>query len=97
MTNLEQPRPVSRAVVNAHKARMIAETRAWRLRGLREQSHLTRVELATELNVSKNRVSNIERGNIDDTQVASLHRYVQALGGRLRSEVQVGDVTFQIA
>ncbi len=100
MTNLDQlkqRRPARREKVDAHKDRMIAETRAWRLRELREQFDLTQVELAAELDVSQNRVSRIERGDIDKTQVDTLRRYVEALGGKLRLEVQVGDDTFQIA
>lgn len=100
MTNLDQlkqRRPARRKVVAAHKDRMLAETRAWRLRELREQFDLTQVELAAELDVSQNRVSRIERGDLDKTQVDTLRRYVEALGGKLRLEVQVGDDTFQIA
>ncbi|MBK8459525.1 MAG: helix-turn-helix transcriptional regulator [Micropruina sp.] len=100
MTNLDQlkqRRPARRKVVDAHKGRMLAETRAWRLRELREQFDLTQVELAAELDVSQNRVSRIERGDLDKTQVDTLRRYVEALGGMLRLEVQVGDDTFQIA
>ena len=100
MTNLnqlKQRRPVRRDKVDAHKDRKIAETRAWRLRELREQFDLTQVELAAELDVSQNRVSRIERGDLDKTQVDTLRRYVEALGGHLRLVVQVGDDTFQIS
>lgn len=100
MTNLDQlkqRRPARRKVVDAQKDRMLAETRAWRLRELREQFDLTQVELAAQLDVSQNRVSRIERGDLDKTQVDTLRRYVEALGGKLRLEVQVGDDTFQIA
>ena len=97
LDQLKQRRPARREAVDAHKNRMIAETRAWRLRELREQFDLTQVELAAELDVSQNRVSRIERGDIDKTQVDTLRRYVEALGGHLRLIVQVGDDTFQIA
>lgn len=97
LDQLKQRRPARREAVDAHKDRMIAETRAWRLRELREQFDLTQVELAAELDVSQNRVSRIERGDIDKTQVDTLRRYVEALGGHLRLVVQVGDDTFQIA
>lgn len=100
MTNLEQlkqRRPGRRDVVEAHKERMIAESRAWRLRELREQFDLTQVELAAELDVSQNRVSAIERGDLNKTQVDTLRRYVAALGGQLKLEVRVGDETFQLA
>lgn len=100
MTNLEQlkqRRPPRGAVVGAHKERLLSETRAWRLKELREQSDLTQVELAAALEVSQNRVSRIERGDLDKTQIDTLRRYVEALGGKLRLEVQLGDETFQLA
>lgn len=100
MTTLNQltaQRKPRRDVVDAHKERMRAETRAWRLRELREQLDLTQVELAHLLAVSQNRVSKIERGDIDKAQVDTLRRYVEALGGTLHLEVQVGEDTFKIA
>lgn len=90
-------RPVDRAAVNAHKKRMVDEVRAYRLRELREASELTQVELAGRLHVSQNRVSRIEHGDIDRAQVDTLRKYVEALGGRLRVEVELGDERIQIA
>lgn len=71
--------------------------RAYRLRKLRESLHLTQSELAAELQVSQNRVSTIERGDLAKAQLDTLRRYVQALGGTLNREVQLGDETFKIA
>ena len=73
------------------------EVRAYRLRELREASELTQVELAGRLHVSQNRVSRIEHGDIDRAQVDTLRKYVEALGGRLRVEVKLGDERIQIA
>ena len=97
MEELLAKRPVDRAAVNAHKKRMLDEVRAYRLRELREASQLTQVELAGRLHVSQNRVSRIEHGDIDRAQVATLRKYVEALGGRLRVEVELGDERIQIA
>ncbi|MGP0221445.1 MULTISPECIES: helix-turn-helix domain-containing protein [unclassified Paenarthrobacter] len=90
-------RPVDRTAVDAHKKRMLDEVRAYRLRELREASELTQVELAGRLHVSQNRVSRIEHGDIDRAQVDTLRKYVEALGGRLRVEVELGDERIQIA
>lgn len=90
-------RPVDRPAVNAHKKRMLDEVRAYRLRELREASELTQVELAGRLHVSQNRVSRIEHGDIDRAQVDTLRKYVEAVGGRLRIEVELGDERIQIA
>ena len=97
MEELLVKRPVDRAAVNAHKKRMLDEVRAYRLRELREASELTQVELAGRLHVSQNRVSRIEHGDIDRAQVDTLRKYVEALGGRLRVEVELGDERIQIA
>jgi len=90
-------RPVDRIAVDAHKKRMVDEVRAYRLRELREASELTQVELAGRLHVSQNRVSRIEQGDIDRAQVDTLRKYVEALGSRLRVEVELGDERIQIA
>ncbi|MCA4135300.1 helix-turn-helix domain-containing protein [Arthrobacter sp. M4] len=99
MTSIEEmlaKRPVDRAAVDAHKKRLLDEVRAYRLRELREASDLTQVELADRLHVSQNRVSRIEHGDIDRAQVDTLRKYVEAVGGRLRIEVELGDQRIQI-
>ena len=68
-------RPADREAVEAHKSHMLAEVRAYRPRELRETSSLTRVELAARLNVSQNRVSRIEHGDIERAQVVTLRKY----------------------
>jgi ribosome-binding protein aMBF1 (putative translation factor) len=90
-------RPVDRAQVDAHKRRMLEEARAYRLRELREASGLTQVELAARLGVSQNRVSRIEHGDIERAQVDTLRKNVEAVGGHLRVEVELGDERIQIA
>ncbi|MFF2299641.1 helix-turn-helix domain-containing protein [Arthrobacter sp. NPDC058127] len=67
------------------------------LRELREASDLTRVVLAARLRVSQNKVSRIGQGDIDRAQVDTLRKYVEAVGGRLRVEVELGDDRIQIA
>ena len=90
-------RPVDRTVVDAHKKKMLEEVRAYRLRELREASHLTQTEVAGRLQVSQNRISQLEQGDIDRTQVDTLRKYVEAVGGELVVEAQFGDERIQIA
>lgn len=97
LEELLQARPVDRQRVDAHKKQMLEEARAYRLRELREASALTQVELAHRLQVSQNRVSRIEHGDIERAQVDTLRRYVEAVGGKLRIEVELGDDRIQIA
>ena len=72
LSELLRERPVNRTAVNAHKKRMRDEMRAFRL--------------AERLQVSQNRVSQLEQGDVERTQVDTLRRYVEALGGKLRVE-----------
>lgn len=89
-------RSLDRDTVDAHKKRMLNEVRAYRLRELREALELTQVELASRLEISQNRVSQIEHGDIDRSQVDTLRRYVEAIGGNLRIEVELGEDRIQL-
>jgi predicted transcriptional regulator len=89
-------RPVDRDVVDEHKKRMLDEVRAYRLRELREALNLTQIELADLLDVSQNRVSRLEHGDLERTQVDTLRRYVEAVGGQLHVEVEIGSRRIQI-
>ncbi|HKT56174.1 MAG TPA: XRE family transcriptional regulator [Microbacterium sp.] len=64
---------------------------------MREASRLTQVELAARLHVGQNRVSRIEHGDIERAQVDTLRKYVAAVGGQLRVEVELGDERIRIA
>lgn len=97
LEDLLRERPVDRAVVDAHKKHLLDEVRAYRLRELREASNLTQMELAARLHVSQNRVSRIEHGDVERAQVDTLRKYVEALGGTLRVEVEYGEERIQIA
>ncbi len=97
LSDLLRERPVNRQAVDAHKKRMIEEVRAYRLRELREALSLTQVQLASRLHVSQNRVSRFEQGDIERAQVDTLRKYVEALGGTLRVEIEYGDERIQIA
>ena len=90
-------RPVDREKVDAYKKGMLEEVRSYRLRELRERLDLTQVELAKRLEASQNRVSKIEHGDIERSQLDTLRRYVEAVGGELSVEVKFGDERFLIA
>jgi len=90
-------RPVDPAELERLKEEMRAYARAWRLREVREAQSMTQVDVAGELGIGQNRVSQIERGDIDHTQVSTLRRYVEALGGHLNIEASFGDTRYIIA
>ena len=88
LQDILRTRPVDRVRVEQQKRRMRYQLRAYRLRELREESELTQVALAELLQVSQNRVSRIERGELDRTQLDTLRRYVEALGGTLHLQAE---------
>ena len=61
--------------------RVLDEVRAYRLRELREVLDLTQVELAALLEVIQNRVSRLEHGDIERTQVDTRRPYDEVVGG----------------
>ena len=79
-----------------HRARFDAEVRAYRLRQLREAQHVPQSDIAAAMRVSQSRVSRIEGGEIDRTEVGTLQAYIRALGGRLRLIADFGDETLVI-
>ncbi|MBU6265585.1 MAG: helix-turn-helix transcriptional regulator [Actinomycetales bacterium] len=89
--------PSDPSQVEAHKKRMMAEVRAYRLKELRKELQITQVELAQQLHVSQNRISRIEHGDIEKSQVDTLRKYVEAMGGTLRIDVEVDGKKFQLA
>ncbi|HJF13428.1 MAG TPA: helix-turn-helix transcriptional regulator [Enteractinococcus helveticum] len=89
--------PETRAEIEAHKARMLAEVRAYRLRELREQAGLTQAELAERIGVGQRQVSKIEHGDLDNTRIGTVRRYLEAVGGELTIEYVMGDHRVQVA
>lgn len=74
-----------------------AELRAYNLAEARRRRHLTQAQVAEAMGLTQGRVSQIERGNIGESEVETLARYAKALGGRLRLVVDFGDDLIQIA
>lgn len=89
--------PVDRVSVDAHKQRMVAETRSYRLRELRIQAGYTQAELARQIGVGQRQVSKIEAGDIENTKVSTIRSYLEAIGGSLTLEYVSGDHRVQVA
>lgn len=63
---------------------------AYKLREIRESSGMTQVEMAKLMGVSQNRVSKIERGLLDKTEIGTLRKYFAALNGDVLISVKIG-------
>jgi len=90
-------RPVDEAKVEALAEQMRQQVRAYRLREIRQAQDITQTELAGQLQVSQNRISQLEHGEIGRSEVDTLRRYVEALGGRLNIEATFGATRYVLA
>jgi DNA-binding XRE family transcriptional regulator len=77
--------------VKAIENQLRAEVRAHKLAEIRKARHLTQQQIAATLGVSKARVSQIERGQVDRAAIQGLACYVAALGGHLELVADFGD------
>ncbi|MEU8566751.1 XRE family transcriptional regulator [Streptomyces pathocidini] len=82
---------------HASMDRLMAEVRAYRLAEIRREQALSQRDVATSMGVSAPRVSAIEHGDADRTEVATLRSYVEALGGKLRVVADFGDTEYTVA
>jgi predicted XRE-type DNA-binding protein len=76
--------------VAVHRARLHAEQRAYRLAEIRRERGLTQTQVAEHMHVSQRRVSAVERGELDRTEVGTVISYVEALGGRVEVVADFG-------
>lgn len=83
--------PENEERINVLKDQMLSQVRAYRLREAREHQHLTQQQVADVMGVTKVRVSQLEHGQVDVSEVRTIASYVAALGGRLRLIADFGD------
>jgi len=86
-----------RRQIDAHKERLLAQVRAYQSRELREQAGLTQAQVAERIGVGRRQVSKIERGDLENSTIGTIRRYVEAVGGGLSVEYVMGDQRIRIA
>ncbi|TCO43858.1 helix-turn-helix protein [Kribbella antiqua] len=83
--------PAAEARVAVLKEEALAEQRAFRLAEVRLQQGLTQVQLAETLHISQAAVSSIERGELSRSELSTIRKYVEALGGKIEIIASFGD------
>jgi transcriptional regulator with XRE-family HTH domain len=81
------------ARVAAYREQMEAEVAAYRLAEIREARELTQGQVAKELGVNQSNVSRLETGDVARSEVGTLAKYIEALGGTLRLVADFGEET----
>ncbi|MGH3304440.1 MAG: helix-turn-helix domain-containing protein [Streptosporangiaceae bacterium] len=88
---------IDETAVGRHRARMRAERRAWRLAEIRRGRGMTQTDVAAEMHVSQKRVSAVEHGQIERTELGTVISYVEALGGKVEVVADFGDERVVVA
>ena len=66
------------------------------LHDLRKAQKVTQRELAKRIGVSQNRISKIEKGQFENTQIGTVRKYIEALGGKITLDATFGDTVVPI-
>lgn len=80
----------------SRKDEMLGEVRAFKLAELRAAAGLSQQDVADELQVSQSRISRIEHGELDKTELITLRKFARALGGELELTLKLGDEQFRL-
>jgi DNA-binding XRE family transcriptional regulator len=83
--------PEAEARVAQHREAARAEQRAYRLKEVRLHQGLTQVQLADSMHISQAAVSSIERGELNRSELSTIRKYVEALGGQIEIIANFGD------
>ncbi len=70
---------------------VLAEARAHRLADVRQQHGLPETDVAARLHITQTAVAKIERGELARSELSTIRRYVEALGGELEIIADFGD------
>lgn len=95
--DVKKKRPTSPERVRAADRELQNEIVGYQLSLLRKSKKLTQAQVAQTMGVSQRRVSAIERGEIDRSEITTLRAYITALGGQIRIVADFGDESTQIA
>ena len=70
--------------IDERKEQLLEEMRLYELKEARKQQDVTQKQLAERMGVSQKRVNSLESGDVDKTEIRTLRRYLDAIGGRLQ-------------
>jgi DNA-binding XRE family transcriptional regulator len=82
--------------VQAHSRELDGVIVGYQLRELRLANNVTQRELARRIGVSQNRISKIEKGEFPKTQLGTVQKYIEALGGTVSVDATFGDTVIPL-
>lgn len=97
LKDILERRPLDAQIIEDGVDQIVKEVRAYRLRELREALGITQAELAEAIGVSQNQVSRLERGDMENSKVTTVRRYLAAIGIDLTLNGNTGRETLLLA
>jgi len=94
LSELVAGRGLSKQAIEQEKQRLLRQQRLYALRELRSLGARTQTQLAEDLEVTQNRISKLERYEIEKLELRTISSYVEALGGTLALQVELEGKSF---
>lgn len=76
--------------------KLLRTTALFQLRVLRLEKGLTQQQLADQLGITQNRVSKLERLDLEKAELRTIKKYIEALGGKLVLTVELDEEDFTL-
>jgi len=76
--------------------KLLRTTALFQLRVLRLEKGLTQQQLADQLGITQNRVSKLERLDLEKAELRTIKKYIEALGGKLVLTVELDEEAFTL-
>ena len=77
--------------IDERKEQLLEEMRLYELKEARKRQDMTQKRLDERMGVSQKRVSSLESGDVDKTEIRTLRRYLDAIGGKLQVNAVMPD------
>lgn len=95
LVDVVKRRGLNTEAINTEKQKLLRTQKLYALRQLRSLSKRTQTEIALALGVTQNRISKLERYELEKLELRTITSYIEALGGKLTIEVELSGETLK--
>ena len=95
LESLIRERGLSLKAIEQERARLLKQQRLYALRQLRSLAQKTQTEISEAIGVTQNRVSKLERYDLEKLELRTITSYIEALEGKLTIEVEINGQAYR--
>lgn len=85
---------IDEAEIDIERSKIRRQQQFFRLRELRSATALTQSELAELIMLTQNRISKLERENLDKLELRTIRKFVEGLGGTVKIQIDINGHLF---